>query len=159
MAEQSISDYQFHAAWRMPTLLLLLLVMIVSGCESRGERTGQISIDRQFTTGGFRWDSGGVVYVFLKVRENQGKVEVCAAHMPTQGSSYTDRLHVDVLDAAIVIVDGVRVMRGLAFANRLALTDDVQGQPATCARGTADWKPSYAQASVEITFPRMRIVL
>ena len=156
MAEPSFSVSHLLTVWRIPTLLLVLLVVIVSGCESRGTRTGQISIDRHFTTGGFAWDSGSLVYVFVKVRENQGKVEVCAAYMPTPGSSYTVRLDVDVLDAAIVIVDGVRVMRGLAFANPLPLMDDVVGQTAACARGQTDWKPSYARASVEVKFPRMK---
>ncbi len=70
--ERSFSDCPHHVAWRMPTLLLLLLVMIVSGCAGLSERTGQISIDRSFTTDGFRWDDGRVVYVFVKDRENQG---------------------------------------------------------------------------------------
>ena len=159
MAEPSFSDVHFHAGWRMPTLLYLFLVTIISGCVGLSERTGQISIDRSFTTSGFGWDSGSIVYVFLKVRENQGKVEVCAAHMAIGGTGTTDELNRDVLDAASATVDGARVIQGLAFANRLPQMDDVIGQPANCARGTADWKPSYAGASVEVKIPRMKFVI
>ncbi len=157
MAEPSFSDHPLHVAWRIPTLLLLLSVLIVSGCEGGGEKTGQTSIDNSFTASGFRWADGSLVYVFLKVRENQGKVEVCIALMPsdqnTAGSSDYNR---QVLAAASVTVNGARVMHGLAFANPIAEMNDVVGQTATCARGTADWKPSYARASVEVKFPRMK---
>ncbi len=160
MAEPSFSDHPLHVAWRIPTLLLLLSVLIVSGCESGGEKTGQISIDNSFTASGFRWEDGSLVGIFLKVRENQGKVEVCIAYMPLKkNTAATFEYNRQVLAAASVTVNGARVMRGLAFANPLAEMDDVVGQPATCARGTADWKPSYARASVEVKFPRMRFVL
>lgn len=159
MEKPSRCNYRFSAGWRMPALLFLLLAMIVSGCASISKKTGQTSIDRGFTASGFRWSGDNVVYVFVKVREGQGKVEVCAALMPTKGAAYTYRLNTDVLGAAIVIVDGSRVMQGIAFANTLPLMDNVIGQPATCARGTADWKPGYAGADVELKFPRMRFVL
>jgi hypothetical protein len=159
MAEPSFSDHPLHVAWRIPTLLLLLSVLIVSGCEGRGEKTGQISIDNSFTTSGFGWVDGSLVYIFLKARENQGKVEVCAAYMPLKkNTGDTFEYNREVLAAASVTVNGVRVMHGLAFANPLAEMDDVFGQPATCARGAADWKPSYARGSVEVKIPRMRFV-
>ena len=79
--------------------------------------------------------------------------------MPTKGSPYTDRINIDVLGAASIIVDGARVMHGIAFANEIALVDNAVGQSANCARGAADWKPNYAGASVEVKFARMRFVL
>ena len=159
LAEPSFSGRFLHAAWRLPTLVILLLVMIVSGCEGLSERTGQATIDRSFTTSGFSWEGGGIVYVFVKAGRNQGKVEICAAFMPSKGAVWTSRLNTDVLGGAIVNIDGTRVMRGISFAREIALTDDVKGQQANCARGSADWKPGYAGADVEVKYTPMKFVI
>jgi hypothetical protein len=147
----------FHA---LPAgLMLLLSAAALSGCDKPGTRTGQMSIDRSFTTDGFRWDTGATVYIFVKVRENQGKVEVCAAHMATQGTAYTARLHEDVLAAGIVTVQGDRVLRGLRYSNRLPEMDVVIGQAANCVRSSTAWKPGYGNAEIDIVFPRMNFVI
>ena len=145
--------------WRISTLSVLLLVgMIVSGCVSRGERTGQMPIDRSFTTDGFRWLDGGTVYIYVKARENQGKVEICAARMWTGGPASHEDLNSEVMDAAVIRIDGKGVIHGLGFANPIPLTDNVIGQPAACARSTVDWSPGYSRATVAVDIPNMKFI-
>jgi len=145
-------------ASRYFTPLVLTAATILSGCVTSGERTGQTSIDHSFITSGFRWTVGGTVYIFVAARENQGKVEVCAARMATRSPAATLWFDDKVLAAASVRVDGGRVLTGLDFANVLSETNDVLGKPATCVRTGKSWKPEYNGARVEVEIPRQRFV-
>ena len=65
----------------MASLLPLLLVMIVSGCECRGEKTGQITIDRSFSIGGGSWDSGTTIAAVSKrIRAAGGEPVTAVLH-------------------------------------------------------------------------------
>jgi len=139
--------------------LLLVLAPLLAGCAGSGTRSGETSIDRSFTTTGLRWQEGGVIYLFLKAREGQGKVEVCAAWMFTGGAVYTYRLNDNVLEALSLSLGGKRVLTGLRFAHALPEMDVVLGQQASCVRTGTDWKPELATADFDLEVPRMRFVL
>lgn len=137
---------------------LFLILLAASGCAVTHDVTGQTQIDRSFTPGGARWEEGGVVYVFSKVRENQGKTEVCVAFMPDEKVKHHGYYNRQGLAAASVYVAGKRVMHGLGFANELAYNENFGGLPATCARGSVDWQPEFADSPSEVRFARMRFV-
>jgi hypothetical protein len=146
-------------AFRLSAALILITTSLLSGCAGKGEPTAGTSIDRSFTTAGFRWDSGGAMYVFLTARQSRGRVEVCAARMVTKGAPITYRYNDNMLDSGSVFVGGDRVLTGLAFANALEETDNLLGKPANCRLSSAAWKPEYDGARVEFVIPRQRVVM
>ncbi len=118
---------------------------VLAACSPIGtERSGTETIDSSFHVTGFRWDTGGAVYIYAVARNKGGSTEVCAAYAHTQLSYYEDRFTDQTLEAVKLTSQGDTLVHGGNFINEFEDPETAEGKHANCVITSVPWKPGYA---------------
>lgn len=125
-------------------MTLLCATIILAACAGL-EKTpsGTDVIDRSYTVTGFRWDGGGIVFVYAKAREKNGMTEVCAAFAPDDTDAFVSQFNSRVIDGANLQADGVTLTQGGGFMNRLSEPVKRAGPHANCVVTGREWEPRF----------------
>lgn len=142
--------------------VLLALSVAASGCTSTTPAPSR-QIDERYGAGGVRWNSGTVIYMLAGAYEDQGMVTLCSAWMVQGDSAVVAEFEGHLMRAAVVTIDGDRILQGLGFSTGMefAGTDlsDYAGRSAACVRTDVAWDPRYESVRPRIKVPVMRIVI
>lgn len=135
----------------------LILLFSIASCTSRTPIPGS-KIDRSYSVGGYRWNSGLQVLVFYKVFNSNGQVAVCGA-WATRGGGSVSRADVG-LGVGVVNLGGSRILQGIDFMQGMSEIDSpkgVFGKPTNCISTSVAWTDSFDSAEAVLRFPRMRV--
>ena len=125
---------------------ILLSLGMLAGCSPIGtERTGTETIDKSFHITGFRWDTGGRIYIYAIARNVGGMTEVCAAYSHNKLSYYEDRFTDQTMEAVKLTSQGDTLVQGGNFINEFQDPKTAVGKHANCVLTSVDWKPGYAE--------------
>jgi len=125
---------------------IIVSVGVLSSCSPFGtERSGSETIDESFHVTGFRWDTGGTIYIYALARNKGGMTEVCAAYAHNQLSYYEDRFTDQTMEAIKLTSQGDTLVQGGNFINEFKDPENAIGKYANCVLTSNAWKPGYAE--------------
>ena len=125
---------------------------VLGACTTAGTPAESVTVDESFTVAGGKFSTGGGINVAVDVREIGGKVGVCGAWTTTPQSVRSQPYNRDVLSAASVRADGVRLVQNLTFMARAPEGSRLSGRRAPCVVTDTAWQG--APGSVTVSIPR-----
>ena len=139
---------------RVMLLAVCMGALATAGCVQTQKITGE-KVSEEYTVGGFSWQSGSSVYVFVRTFEYNGNIAVCGAWAASQGSGRSTLLNEQVLGAGSIALDGTLVVSGLGFFPEHRNPRAINGRQTACVSTDRPWKPEYENIKPEVRFPSM----
>ena len=126
------------------------LCAVVTGCAiTPTERIADRTLTLDYRVSGVSWQNGGVLAVFSKAYEQDGKVSLCGAYTTDTrdgvgGNTFNDL----ALQAMSASIDDKLIVRDLSFFNQLPFPEE-RGRPkgnASCILTEIPWQPKYGNS-------------
>ncbi|MEM7189799.1 MAG: hypothetical protein AAF439_09320 [Pseudomonadota bacterium] len=140
----------------------VMAVAILAACtQLNSESLPGIGVDDSFTTGGFRWTSGGRLTIATKVFESEGRTAICGAWAESPyGGNYEGELNPQAIAAARASIGGELLARGLNFYRKVAFDKSLTPRgTAKCLRTSVPWQKRFATATPKVEFVKTRFRL
>ena len=133
----------------------IALVLSLGACTT-STPAGTDTVDGSYKRSGFRWGSGTLSAVAVKVREEAGTTILCGAFVVEGVDVFTGEIAVVVRQGGGVRHGGTRLLSGLsALAGPYDAMDGLNGRQANCVDTGVAWRDEFADpASLRMTSPR-----
>lgn len=138
----------------MPRLSLVAMLTLVAAACTRYEPVGFDTIGPGYTAGGGEWNTGGGITAVARAFERNGTTVVCGAWTTDRQAVMTYNYNRDVMETGSVYLAGERLVQNLSFMARVPYGANITGQQARCVATSAPWRPAFAGAEAQLSFPR-----